>query len=211
MQHTHGSMADLHAEVQSASFWSQESNAQVLATREQLRYEDPVTLGQAVVVVPALNFYGLGLRVQTLHPRHHAGARPVAAVPRPCPEFCGLGFVSGRLQPCIVCEPRCAGMLGHGNNGLTEVPQSGPSGGQRCVGQRDQHAVWLMLFGSRDCQPSCAGASSDLMPKHTDLAPQTGIMQAHVQRPELIWPVHAASQGACPRIHKTLAPAGRRS
>ena len=56
MQHTHGSMADLHAEVQSASFWSQESNAQVLAKREQLRYEGPVTLVQAVVVVPALIF-----------------------------------------------------------------------------------------------------------------------------------------------------------
>ena len=37
MQRTYGSMADLHAEVQSASFWSQESNAHVQAKREQMR------------------------------------------------------------------------------------------------------------------------------------------------------------------------------
>ena len=50
-------MTDLHAEVQSASFWSQESNAHVQAKREQMRcafahlispwYENPAVPGRA--------------------------------------------------------------------------------------------------------------------------------------------------------------------
>ena len=38
MQRAYGSMADLHAEVQTANFWSQESNVHVQTKREQMRY-----------------------------------------------------------------------------------------------------------------------------------------------------------------------------